>query len=106
MPGIEGLSHHPLGCCLAVLCQPAAKRNSIGTWHDGHLRIQLLAAPIEGKANESLQNLLAGCFDLKRRDVQLLSGAHNRRKRVLLCGIGMEQAKDRIEQLHRDQASK
>jgi uncharacterized protein YggU (UPF0235/DUF167 family) len=70
------------------------------------LRIQLLAAPIEGKANESLQNLLAGCFDLKRRDVQLLSGAHNRRKRVLLCGIGMEQAKDRIEQLHRDQASK
>ena len=61
---------------------------------------------IQGLSHQPLPWALADCFDLKMRDVQLLSGAHNRRKRVLLRGIRMEQAKDRIEQLHRDQASK
>lgn len=100
MNATAGLKTHPHGCCLAVLCQPGSKRNSIGSWHDRHLRIQLLAAAVEGKANEGLQQLLAESFGIKRRDVQLLSGEHSRKKRVLLRGLSLDEVSDKIAMIH------
>jgi uncharacterized protein YggU (UPF0235/DUF167 family) len=64
------------------------------------LRIQLLAAAVEGKANEGLQQLLAESFGIKRRDVQLLSGEHSRKKRVLLRGLSLEEVSDKIAMIH------
>ena len=96
MASIEGLTPHPQGCCLSVLCQPGSKRNHISDWHDKHLRVHLLAQAIEGKANEALQRLLAQLLCIKRRDVQLLSGEHSKRKRVLLQGLSLQEASHRI----------
>jgi uncharacterized protein YggU (UPF0235/DUF167 family) len=41
---------------------------------------------VEGKANAACAQVLAGAFEVARRDVEIHSGARGRRKRVHLRG--------------------
>ncbi len=64
--------------------QPGAKRTHVVGEHGGRLKMSLKAAPVEGKANETLIAFLANAFSVPRRQVILVKGVSSRQKRVLI----------------------
>lgn len=77
----------PDGVELAVLVQPRASRTRVVGEHDGLLKIQLAAPPVDGEANAALVEFLGKLLGLPRRQVELLAGDASRRKRVTLRGV-------------------
>ncbi len=72
---------------LEVLVQPRASRTRVVGEHDGRLKIQLAAPPVDGEANAALLAFLAETLGRKRADVALLAGETGRRKRVRVAGV-------------------
>lgn len=81
----------PGGVELAVLVQPRASRTRVVGEHDGMLKIQLAAPPVDGEANAALVEFLARLLGLPRKQVTLLAGDASRRKRVGLQGVDAAQ---------------
>jgi uncharacterized protein len=77
---------------LAVLVQPRASRTRVVGEHDGLLKIQLAAPPVDGEANAALLEFLAKRLGVPRRQVSLVAGDAARRKRVRVEGLGAAQA--------------
>jgi uncharacterized protein len=77
----------PDGVELAVLVQPRASRTRVVGEHDGLLKIQLAAPPVEGEANAALVEFLGKLLGVPRRQVELVSGDASRRKRVTVRGV-------------------
>lgn len=77
----------PEGVELAILVQPRASRTRVLGEHDGLLKIQLAAPPVEGEANAALVEFLGKLLGVPRRQVSLISGDASRRKRVKIQGV-------------------
>ncbi len=86
----------PGGVVLELLVQPRASRTRVVGEHDGRLKIQLAAPPVDGEANAALVVYLAGVFGVKRADVVLLAGEAGRRKRVRVAGVRAADAEARL----------
>ncbi len=80
------------GAVLEVLVQPRASRTRVVGEHDGRLKIQLAAPPVDGEANAALLAFLAGALGVRRAEVALLAGESGRRKRVRVAGVTAAQA--------------
>ena len=80
------LTDTPAGAVLNLRIVPRAAKNAIQGEHGDALKIRLCAPPVEGAANAALVEFLSDAFSLPRAQVQLLSGATSRNKRVLLSG--------------------
>jgi hypothetical protein len=76
---------------LSVLVQPRASRTRVVGEHDGLLKIQLAAPPVEGEANAALVEFLGKLLGVPRRQVELLAGDASRRKRIALHGVDAAQ---------------
>lgn len=81
------LIDHPDGALLPVLVQPRASRDQVVGVHDGRLKVQLKAPPVEGAANEAAERFLAKMLGVGRGDVTLVKGASSRRKAFLVKGL-------------------
>lgn len=81
----------PDGVELSVLVQPRASRTRVVGEHDGLLKIQLAAPPVDGEANAALVEFLAKLLGVPRRQVTLTSGDASRRKRVSIQGVDAAQ---------------
>lgn len=79
------------GVELAVIVQPRASRSRVVGEHDGMLKIQLAAPPVDGEANAALVELVAKRCGVAKRAVTLVSGETSRRKRVRVEGVGPAQ---------------
>ena|SRR5438552_17708383 len=90
------LTAHAEGCVVAVRAQPGARRSGIVGAQNGALKIAVTAPPDRGKANKALQEVLAEALGLKKSQVDLLSGATSRDKRFLLCGVTIDDARQRL----------
>jgi hypothetical protein len=75
------------GAVLEVLVQPRASRTRVAGEHDGRVKIQLAAPPVDGEANAALLAFLADALEVRRADVALLAGETGRRKRVRIAGV-------------------
>jgi uncharacterized protein (TIGR00251 family) len=84
------------GAVLEVLAQPRASKSRVVGEHDGRLKIQLAAPPVDGEANAALLAFLADALGVRRADVALLAGETGRRKRVRIAGLGADAAADRL----------
>jgi uncharacterized protein (TIGR00251 family) len=80
------------GAVLEVLVQPRASRSRVVGEHDGRVKIQLAAPPVDGEANAALVAFLADLLGVKRADVALLAGETGRRKRVRIAGRTADEA--------------
>jgi uncharacterized protein (TIGR00251 family) len=69
-----------------------ASRPGLAGVRDGALVLRLQAPPIEGAANAEVVDTLAELLDVPRRAVTILSGHHNRLKRVAVAGITPQDA--------------
>ena len=84
------------GAVLELLVQPRASRTRVAGEHDGRLKIQLAAPPVDGEANAALVAFLADALGVRRGDVALLAGEAGRRKRVRVAGLGSADAAARL----------
>jgi len=66
---------------ILIYIQPGAKSTEIVGIHDGSLKIRLNAPPIDGRANDALQIFLAKQFVVPVRNVKLIHGEKNRKKK-------------------------
>jgi uncharacterized protein len=67
---------------LAVHVQPRASRDEWGEIFGERIKIRITAPPVEGAANQYLCKLLGKWFGVSQSQVELLSGAHGRDKRL------------------------
>ncbi|HEY7961992.1 MAG TPA: DUF167 domain-containing protein [Solirubrobacteraceae bacterium] len=72
---------------LRVRVQPYAKRNAIVDERDGVLRVDITAAPVEGKANAALCKLIAKRAGIARGRVKIIRGERSREKVVRVEGL-------------------
>jgi uncharacterized protein len=67
---------------------PASKLNQIvGYLDDGSIKIKIKAKPIEGKANFGLIDYLADILEIKKSEIEIISGLSSRNKIVRIWGI-------------------
>ncbi len=78
----------------AVRVQPRASRPPwraiVGEWQ-GALKVQLTAPPVDNRANEALQRLLADALKIPVAAVRIVSGERSRTKRVEVQGVSSAQ---------------
>ncbi len=77
----------PGGVVLEVLVQPRASRTRVVGEHDGRLKVQLAAPPVDGEANEALVAFLAAALGVRKADVVVARGETGRRKTLRVAGV-------------------
>lgn len=87
----------PDGVELAVLAQPRASRSRLLGEHDGRLKVQLAAPPVDGEANAALLKLLSDVLDLPARQLAIHSGQTGRRKAVKIAGVGLPEVERKLQ---------
>jgi uncharacterized protein (TIGR00251 family) len=86
----------PGGVEIDLLVQPRASRTRVVGEHDGRLKVQIAAPPVEGEANAALVAFLAGALGARRSDVAIVSGDTGRRKTVRIAGLSAAGALGRL----------
>ena len=81
------LESHPEGVILSVKASAGAKRDELRGEHDGALKVAVTQAPEKGKANKAIIELLAAELQIKKSQIELLSGETTSQKKFLFRGI-------------------
>jgi uncharacterized protein (TIGR00251 family) len=79
------------GAVLELLVQPRASRTRAVGEHDGRLKLQLAAPPVDGEANAALVEFLARALGVRKADVTIARGETGRRKTVRVAGVTAQQ---------------
>jgi len=87
----------PEGTVLNIRAVPRSSRAGVEI-ADGSdaLRVRLRSAPVDGKANKELVEVVAEAFDLPKSMVVFKSGETSKTKRLLLRGVGMDAVLSRL----------
>lgn len=93
------ITEHADGCILPVHAQPGARKAGIVGEHAGALKVAVTAPPQDGRANKALAELLAKVLNLKRSQMQLVSGHTSREKRFLVQDVRKADLEMRIAAL-------
>jgi uncharacterized protein (TIGR00251 family) len=75
------------GVMLELLVQPRASRSRVVAEHDGRLKVQLAAPPVDGEANAALVEFLAGALRVRKSEVRIVRGETGRRKTIQVAGV-------------------
>ena len=72
---------------IAIRVTARSARPGIGSWREGadgreELEVRVAEAPADGAANEAVVKLLAKALGISRSEVEIISGAASRHKRV------------------------
>jgi uncharacterized protein (TIGR00251 family) len=87
MAGEEWLKSSSGRLLVEIKAVPGASRSVVAGIRDGALLVRVAAPPDKGKANDELRACLAESLGISKSEVQLVSGATSRRKRVSVpCG--------------------
>ncbi|NLH50334.1 MAG: DUF167 domain-containing protein [Myxococcales bacterium] len=86
----------PEGALLQARVTPKASADRLGPLHDDRLKIAVTSPPDKGKANEHVARLLAKKLDLPKSAVEVVAGATDRAKTLLIRGLSVEQVRDKL----------
>ena len=75
-----------------VHVQPRASRTEIVGRHGDAIKIRLRSPPVDGAANDELVTFLAGQLAVARREVRIVGGTSQRRKRIAVTGLSAQDA--------------
>ncbi len=67
---------------IEVRVVPNARKTEVIELETGAYRVRLAAPAVEGAANEELVRAIAGHFNVRPRDVEIVSGHKSRTKRL------------------------
>jgi uncharacterized protein (TIGR00251 family) len=90
------LQQTPDGVLLPVQAQPRSRKNMLAGWHAGRLKVCVTQAPEKGKANQAIIKLLVKTLDLRRSQVELVSGETSPQKLFCVEGLTAEELSSRI----------
>jgi uncharacterized protein (TIGR00251 family) len=71
---------------VAIRVKPGSARTAVGGQHGDALVVSVTARAVDGKATEAALRAVASAFDVRRRDVSLVTGAASRDKVVEIDG--------------------
>ena len=83
-------------CTLAIKAVPNAPRNEVVGWLGEALKIKVHAPALEGRANDTLCEFLAGELGLPKRAVTLAHGDKSRQKLLRISGLTLTEVKARL----------
>lgn len=83
----------PAAARLRVRVKPRASRSSVEILDDGAISVATAAPPVEGKANEAVQEILANRLRISKSRVQMVSGEKSRDKTFQIDGMSLDQAR-------------
>jgi hypothetical protein len=72
---------------LDIVVQPRCSREGVGPVVGDRLKVSVNAPPVDGKANEAVQRVLAETFGVPRSAVTILRGETGKRKTVRIAGV-------------------
>ncbi len=87
----------PDGVHLSVWVQPGARRSECAGFHDGAVKLRVVARPQDGAATTEAIELLARLIGVRVTDVRLLRGRTSRRKVVKIRGATADAVRRRLE---------
>ncbi len=93
---INLLRAHNGGVSLALNVQPRASKNRFMGLHGEAVKLAVTAAPTDGKANKAVIAFLASFFKISKSAITIKNGRQSRKKRILLAGITLDEAKKRL----------
>ncbi len=79
------------GASFAVKVQPRARKNAVCGEVGDALKISLTAPPLEGRANQALNEFLAQLLNLPRSSIKIAAGQNSRRKVVAIAGLSADE---------------
>jgi len=82
---------------LRLHVQPGAGRSAVVGRHGDALKVRVAAPPTGGRANDAVLGLLAETLGVKPADVELVSGASSRTKRVRVKGVEPDEVRKHLE---------
>jgi uncharacterized protein (TIGR00251 family) len=83
------LESHPAGVVLPIRAQPGSRKNELKGEQAGALKVAVTQVAERGKANRAILELLADELELKKSQLELLSGETSSQKRLLIRGISL-----------------
>lgn len=78
------------GVVVHVFVQPRAAKDALVGVHGRALKLKVTAPPVDGKANEATEKLLARWLGVPRSTVAVTSGHASRHKRIRIAGASAE----------------
>ena len=75
---------------IRVKVLPKSSRNKIIGREGNLFKVKLTSAPVEGKANKSLIELLAKRLGIAKKRIEIISGKSSRLKTVRIYGLSLE----------------
>ena len=84
------------GVKISVRVQPKAKRTGITGLHDNRIKVSVIEPPEKGKANHAVRKLIAKTLNVAASQVELLNGATNRDKDLLVTGVSDTDAREKF----------
>ena len=94
---VEEITAGKGGVYVAVHVQPGSRRPGVVGHHGGALKIAVAPPPDGGRANQAVVQALAQLLGVPRADVMVVAGHTSRRKTVFARGIGVPDARFKIE---------
>jgi uncharacterized protein len=93
------IADHAEGCVLPIRAQPGARKAGVLGEQGGALKVAVTAPPEDGRANQALTETLRDLLNLKRSQVELLSGKTSRDKKFLIRSLTRAELAIRITAL-------
>jgi uncharacterized protein (TIGR00251 family) len=84
------------GVSVLVRVKPRASKSRVLGVREGYLEVSLAAAPVDGKANDALRQLLAETFGVPVRAVTIIRGQLATKKHVEITGLGLAEVRARL----------
>ncbi len=75
------------GCIIDVRAAPRSGKAGVDGWFGDAIKVRIRSAPVDGKANKELIEVLADAFDLPKSAVTFKGGETSKTKRLLLKGV-------------------
>ncbi len=91
------LHEQPDGVILSVRVSPRSSKSSVQGVIGGEVKIALKAAPVDGKANQELVDLLAKLLNTSKSNIEIVRGETSRNKSVLIRGRSTAQCKSALK---------
>ena len=91
------LEAHPQGVVLPVRAQPGGRVNAVRGVHAGMLKVSVTQVAEKGKANQAILATLCEQLDLRRAQVELLSGETSAQKKFLVRELSLNELAAKIE---------
>ncbi len=87
----------PEGTIINVKAAPRSSKAGLDGLIGDAVKVRVRCAPVDGKANKELIEVLADAFDIPKSSVVFKSGETSKTKRLLLRGLSSAQVRPRVE---------